>query len=126
MSDPTPERVIARAVPDVLHRAELDEGFTMIDAADVILEALAAHRMTVATLPEADKVTNFSVRLCLANGWGVGTRLAGDEGHGETVIEITYMSERTLLAKMISDSGQVVAPAARPQLVPVAESLGVA
>lgn len=75
-----------------------------------VLEALAAHRMTVATLPEADKVTNFSVRLCLANGWGVGTRLAGDEGYGETVIEITYMSERTLLAKRISNDGVATFP----------------
>lgn len=53
---------------------------------------------------------DVSVRLCLANGWGVGTRLAGDEGYGETVIEITYMSERTLLAKRISNDGVATFP----------------
>lgn len=26
------------------------------------------------------------------NGWVVGTRLAGDEGYGETIIEITAMA----------------------------------
>jgi hypothetical protein len=26
---------------------------------------------------------------CRKNGWGVGTRLIGDEGYGHTVIELT-------------------------------------
>ncbi|QDF19804.1 hypothetical protein QEH38_gp72 [Mycobacterium phage LilSpotty] len=41
-----------------------------------------------------------------SNGWGVGTRLAGDEGYGETVIEITALGESKVLAKTISHKGQ--------------------
>lgn len=43
---------------------------------------------------------------CRANGWTVGTRLAGDEGYGETVIEITAIGESRILAKVITDNGQ--------------------
>src|SRR5690606_37146391 len=35
---------------------------------------------------------------CELNGWGVGTRLVGDEGYGPTVIRITAIGERMLLA----------------------------
>lgn len=38
--------------------------------------------------------------VCEQNGWGVGTRLAGDEGHGVTVIRLTHLTEDgALLAK---------------------------
>lgn len=40
------------------------------------------------------------------NGWQPGTRLAGDEGYGETVIEITAIGESHVLAKTISHKGQ--------------------
>lgn len=40
------------------------------------------------------------------NGWQVGTQLAGDEGHGETVIEITAIGESHVLAKAISQDGK--------------------
>ncbi len=43
---------------------------------------------------------------CRANGWTVGTRLAGDEGYGETVIEITAIGELRILAKKISHDGK--------------------
>lgn len=43
------------------------------------------------------------------NGWQVGTRLAGDEGYGETVIEITAIGEASVLAKRISHKGKAVA-----------------
>jgi len=42
---------------------------------------------------------------CRSHGWGPGTRLVGDEGHGPTVIEITAIEERCLLAKLISHNG---------------------
>ncbi|AXQ65000.1 hypothetical protein SEA_RENAUD18_94 [Mycobacterium phage Renaud18] len=41
-----------------------------------------------------------------ANGWTVGTRLAGDEGYGETIIEITAIGEEHVLAKTISHDGR--------------------
>lgn len=44
------------------------------------------------------------------NGWDVGTRLAGDEGFGDTVIEITAIGESYVLAKRISHAGKPVAP----------------
>ncbi len=40
--------------------------------------------------------------LCRARGWRVGTQLEGDEGYGPTVIEITAIGERKVLAKTIS------------------------
>jgi len=46
--------------------------------------------------------------VCRENGWGVGTRLVGDEGYGPTVIEITALGEGTMLAKRISHNGHPV------------------
>ena len=43
------------------------------------------------------------------NGWTVGTRLVGDEGYGPTIIEITAIGEREVLAKRISHNGATVA-----------------
>ena len=43
--------------------------------------------------------------LCRYHGWFPCTRLVGDEGHGPTVIEITALGERLLLAKCISHNG---------------------
>ncbi|QNN98919.1 hypothetical protein PBI_MOVA_87 [Mycobacterium phage Mova] len=40
------------------------------------------------------------------NGWTVGTRLAGDKGRGETIIEITAIGEEHVLAKAISYAGR--------------------
>lgn len=49
--------------------------------------------------------------ICRANGWQVGTRLVGDEGHGPTMIEITAIGERAILAKAISEGGEpIMAP----------------
>lgn len=48
------------------------------------------------------------VETARLNGWGVGTRLVGDEGYGPTVIEITAMGERTLLARAVSRQGRPV------------------
>lgn len=42
------------------------------------------------------------VDLCRENGWTVGTRLVGDEGSGPTVIEITAIGKRRILAQVIS------------------------
>lgn len=39
-------------------------------------------------------------------GWDVGTRIKGDEGYGESVIEITAIGRKALLAKMVSHKGQ--------------------
>ncbi|OTR20806.1 DUF7241 domain-containing protein [Mycobacteroides abscessus] len=44
--------------------------------------------------------------LARSNGWGVGTRLAGDEGGRETVIEITAIGESNVLAKSVSHNGK--------------------
>lgn len=43
---------------------------------------------------------------CRANGWAVGTLLAGDEGYGETVIRITAIGESELLAIPVSHKGK--------------------
>ena len=46
------------------------------------------------------------VEVCRANGWGVGTRLAGDEGYGVTVIEITGFGSTSMLARSIEHAGK--------------------
>jgi len=43
-----------------------------------------------------------SVAICQERGWGVGTRLVGDEGYGPSVIEITAIGESHVLAKKIA------------------------
>jgi len=45
---------------------------------------------------------------CRRNGWLPGTWLAGDEGYGVTVIEITAVGERYILAKRVSHKGETV------------------
>lgn len=44
------------------------------------------------------------------NGWGVGTLLAGNEGYGETVIEVTYLMRdgRGILAEVVSHKGEPI------------------
>jgi hypothetical protein len=49
-----------------------------------------------------------SVDLCKKNGWAVGTKLIGNEGYGDTVIQITAIGERNLLAKALSHKGEPV------------------
>ena len=44
--------------------------------------------------------------ICRKHGWKVGTRLVGDEGYGPTVIELTAIGERLVLAKEISHNGK--------------------
>ena len=43
---------------------------------------------------------------CELNGWGVGTRLAGDEGHGREVIRITAIGEESILARQEDGVGR--------------------
>ena len=46
------------------------------------------------------------VDVCKAHGWDVGTVLVGDEGYGPTIIQITALGERNLLAKGVSHNGK--------------------
>jgi hypothetical protein len=43
---------------------------------------------------------------CRQRGFKVGDRLAGNEGYGVTVIEITAIGERSILAKGITHDGK--------------------
>lgn len=43
--------------------------------------------------------------FCRRMGYGPGTRLAGDESYGVTVIQITAVGERLILAKLLSHRG---------------------
>ena len=44
--------------------------------------------------------------ICRERGWTVGTQLVGDEGDGPTVIEITAIGEKLILAKALSRNGR--------------------
>ncbi len=46
--------------------------------------------------------------VCRANGWGVGALLEGDEGFGPTVIQITAVGERVILAKAVSHAAKAI------------------
>jgi len=46
--------------------------------------------------------------LCRSRGWGPGTRLVGDEGFGPTMIKLTAVGEKRILAKILSHGGQQV------------------
>lgn len=46
-----------------------------------------------------------SADFCRRMGWAAGDRLAGDEGYGTTIIEITAIGEMLLIARMISHDG---------------------
>lgn len=48
-----------------------------------------------------------SAVICRERGWVPGTRLVGDEGQGPTIIEITAVGERSILAKTITHNGKV-------------------
>ncbi|ASZ73072.1 hypothetical protein SEA_GERALT_78 [Mycobacterium phage Geralt] len=62
------------------------------------LKACARLRWSGGSMSDADTARK--------NGWTVGTRLAGDEGRGETIIEITAIGEQHVLAKTISHAGR--------------------
>lgn len=40
--------------------------------------------------------------FCRRMGYATGTRLSGDEGFGVTIIQITAVGDRTILAKEVS------------------------
>ena len=44
--------------------------------------------------------------FCRRMGFIPGTRLAGDEGYGVTIIQLTAIGERCILAKEISHAGK--------------------
>lgn len=43
--------------------------------------------------------------LCRRRGWTAGTRLVGEDGHVETVIRITAVGERLVLAVVEESDG---------------------
>jgi hypothetical protein len=51
-----------------------------------------------------------AAELCRRNGWGVGTRLVGDEGYGPHTIEITAVGALEILAHCVScgDSREII------------------
>ena len=68
----------------------------------VLFNYLDMRNLTEAAMTDAD--------LCRSHGWGPGTRLVGDEGYGPTVIEITAVGEKWILAKTLSHRGEQVDP----------------
>lgn len=45
-----------------------------------------------------------AAEVCREHGWRLGTRLAGSDDFGTTVIEITALGQRVLLARTISQN----------------------
>ena len=55
--------------------------------------------------PEVIKPLGGSALKCKNNGWKVGDRLTGNEGYGDTIIQITAIGEDGILAKQLSHDG---------------------
>ena len=49
-----------------------------------------------------------AAEICREHGWRVGCQLIGDAGFGPTVIRITALGTRVMLARMISQNGVAV------------------
>lgn len=49
-------------------------------------------------LPPTSEDRRNAADVCRAHGWGVGTRLVGDEGHGADVITVTAIGRDEILA----------------------------
>jgi len=47
----------------------------------------------------------YPAEICRLNGWTVGTKLVGNEGYGDSVIEITAIGEEKILAKWTTKKG---------------------
>ena len=47
----------------------------------------------------------YPAEICRLNGWTVGTKLVGNEGYGDFVIEITAIGEEKILCKWARKSG---------------------
>lgn len=45
--------------------------------------------------------------ICRERGWTAGTRIVGDEGYGPTVLQITAVGEKSILAKVVTHGGVV-------------------
>ena len=64
--------------------------------------------MTATTRVTTTTMWENQAMVCRNLGWLPGTRLAGDEGYGVTVIEITALGEEKILAKRISHDGKPI------------------
>lgn len=42
-----------------------------------------------------------AAEICREHGWTVGTCLVGDAGYGPTVIQITVLGDRVMLARIV-------------------------
>jgi len=49
---------------------------------------------------------SYPATVCRTLGWTVGMRIRGNEGRGETVIELTAIGQKRILAKVISHNGE--------------------
>ncbi len=54
--------------------------------------------------------------ICQRNGWGPGTLLAGENDHGVSVIRLTAIGDREVLARHITQNGEPVSELAGREL----------
>jgi hypothetical protein len=69
---------------------------------------LRALGWSVTEPPSTKNCGLASAAICRQRGWGPGTRIVGDEGHGPETIEITAVGETIVLAKSIKYNGPEV------------------
>lgn len=65
-------------------------------------ETIETDRTTI----ELSRAHMSPAEICRFKGWRVGTRIVGDEGYGPSVIRITAIGERRILAVTESRKGK--------------------
>ncbi len=60
------------------------------------------------TIRRKSPVYDSSAEECRQRGIKVGDRLVGDEGYGPTIIEISAIGEKSILAKAVSHNGEPI------------------
>jgi hypothetical protein len=71
-----------------------------------LLAAVGKLKAMGVTMRVVEGTAPSDADVCRERGWGPGTYLVGDEGYGPTVIKITAVGERGILAKQISHNGK--------------------
>ena len=61
--------------------------------------------MSETTIASTAKDPRPPAVICRERGWGPGTLLAGDEGYGVTVIEVTALGRSGILARTVAHDG---------------------
>lgn len=72
---------------------------------------MTRHEWALLSTPQVPTFNSgmASADLCRMNNWTPGTKLAGDEGFGVTIIRVTALGEKNILAERELSNGKTPA-----------------